>query len=71
VHLLSSRLGPINSTLLDDAVQAMIGRVNRIECTAEGNLMSPGCDSGDRIRLSAGQIDHARAQAQTGGPASF
>lgn len=179
MHLLSSRLGPIDAKLLDDAVQALIGRVNRIwrqadivweiesitrepaqaeaeveatllagaflaidlvlailprdqlfaggwdaflvrdltsaagapgvyfpdlpaalsseidpsglddpghilahelghslgllhmECAAEGNLMSPGCDSGDRIRLSAGQIDHARAQAQTGAPASF
>jgi uncharacterized protein YoaH (UPF0181 family) len=42
-----------------------------VECTAEGNLMAPGCDSGDRIRLSAQQIERARTHAKTRRPARF
>jgi hypothetical protein len=41
-----------------------------VACTAAGNLMAPSCNSQDRTRLSAGQLDQARRQAQTGGPAS-
>ena len=39
-----------------------------VPCTPEGNLMSPGCDSADRTRLSDDQIAAARAQASTGHP---
>ena len=42
-----------------------------VACTAGGNLMAANCDSQDRTRLSAAQIDQARRQAQTGGPARF
>jgi hypothetical protein len=42
-----------------------------VECTAVGNLMAPGCDSGDRTRLSAEQIDQARHHAKTRRPARF
>ncbi len=41
------------------------------ECTAAGNLMAPGCDSQDRIRLSPEQIARARAHAETRRPATF
>ncbi len=39
-----------------------------VTCTPEGNLMSPGCDSADRTRLTLPQIEQARAQGETGGP---
>lgn len=40
-----------------------------VSCTPAGNLMSPGCAGSDRARLTAGQIERARAQAATGRPA--
>lgn len=40
-----------------------------VPCTAEGNLMAPGCAGADRGRLTAGQVQQARAQASTGRPA--
>lgn len=42
-----------------------------VECTAAGNLMAPGCNSGDRVRLTAQQIDQAREHAKTRRPARF
>ncbi len=37
-------------------------------CTQEGNLMSPGCASTDRTRLTASQIAASRGQADLGRP---
>lgn len=42
-----------------------------VECPAAGNLMAPGCDSGDRLRLTAEQIAQARTHAKTRRPARF
>ncbi|MEN8145213.1 MAG: hypothetical protein ABFS14_09710 [Gemmatimonadota bacterium] len=42
-----------------------------VTCTAEGNLMAPGCASADRGRLAEAQIAAARAQAETGSPVTF
>jgi hypothetical protein len=39
-----------------------------VACTAEGNLMAPGCPAVDRTRLLVGQIGIARRQAETGRP---
>jgi len=37
-----------------------------VPCTADGNLMAPGCFSGDRSRLGEDQIEAARRQAGEG-----
>jgi len=42
--------------------------LHHVPCTAAGNLMAPGCPSKDRTRLTASQIEAARAQASTGNP---
>lgn len=46
-----------------------------VPCTSDGNLMAPGCRSGDRTRLAPDQVDSAREQAlrgpYRGGGASF
>jgi hypothetical protein len=39
-----------------------------VPCSAEGNLMAPGCLIGDRTRLTAQQIRSARLQAVQGSP---
>ena len=39
-----------------------------VPCTPEGNLMAPGCDSQDRTRLTATQVQAARQQAGRGRP---
>lgn len=41
-----------------------------VPCTPEGNLMSPGCPSADRTRLTAAQVQAARGQALRGVPVS-
>jgi len=43
-------------------------RLGHVECVAEGNLMSAGCDSANRTRLSGVQIEVAREQAASGRP---
>jgi hypothetical protein len=45
--------------------------LQHVTCTADGNLMSPGCATGDRSLLTSGQIDLARVQANTGRPSLF
>lgn len=42
--------------------------LQHVPCTAEGNLMSPGCASKNRTLLSATQKEDARAQASRGTP---
>lgn len=37
-----------------------------VPCTNAGNLMAPGCRSGDRTRLAPQQVDAARDQARRG-----
>lgn len=41
-----------------------------VPCTAEGNLMAPGCESFTPTSLSPAQIEQARRQAETGSPAT-
>jgi len=42
--------------------------LQHVACTAAGNLMAPNCSSQDRTRLTAPQIQAARAQAEEGRP---
>jgi hypothetical protein len=42
--------------------------LQHVACTPEGNLLAPGCPAADRTRLTAAQIESARAQARTGHP---
>lgn len=39
-----------------------------VPCTPEGNLMAAGCDSQDRTRLTATQVQAAQQQARRGRP---
>jgi len=39
-----------------------------VPCTSEGNLMAPGCNSQDRTRLTATQVQAVRQQARRGRP---
>lgn len=43
-------------------------RLPHVPCTAEGNLMAPGCPAVDRTRLLEAQINTARQQALSGRP---
>ncbi len=45
--------------------------LKHVTCAADGNLMSPGCATGDRSLLTPGQIDLARVQANKGRPSLF
>ena len=45
--------------------------LQHVPCAPEGNLMAPGCQAGDRTRLTSGQIDVALSQAATGRPTVF
>lgn len=42
--------------------------LDHVPCTPEGNLMSPGCASADRTRLTTEQVESARRQAARGSP---
>ena len=45
--------------------------LQHVPCAPEGNLMAPGCQAGDRERLTSGQIEVALSQAATGRPSPF
>lgn len=71
--VLSSETGP---TAVEDAGRILAHELGHtltlvhVPCTAEGNLMAPGCESFTPTSLTPAQIEQARRQAETGSPAT-
>lgn|GEM_PF-1982166 len=71
--VLQPELDPLGARGLDGGLARILAHelghalsLPHVPCTADGNLMAPGCFSGDRSRLGEEQIEAARRQAGEG-----